>query len=143
MFYWTFVLLKPILESFCTLKTSHFINISITFLKFEHMTNLFVFCLEHQPDMIGSAVFFSDENCTQQKKELGTMVRSIVLDSCYYDHFAQSYVGFTCNKNSFFFLCVIHLKVVREGIHQIFEFVILCGKRNLNFSIGCTMTNLW
>ena len=65
------------------------------------MTNLFVFCLEHQPDMIGSAVFFSDENCTQQKKELGTMVRSIVLDSCYYDHFAQSYVGFTCNKNSF------------------------------------------
>ena len=34
-------------------------------------------------------------------------------------------------------------RVVGEGIHQIFEFVILWGRRNLNFSIGCSTRNLW
>ena len=33
-------------------------------------------------------------------------------------------------------------RVVGEGIHQIFEFVILWGRRNLNFSIGCSTRNL-
>ena len=61
--------------------------------------NYTLFCLEKEPDMTLSMVFYTDANCTQPNGEMENYVRSITFNNCVYDELITSYVIATCNKN--------------------------------------------